>query len=458
MLKGLLILILALAPLPLASARPLAWSVLAVVVACSLILATLCEMIERTPSVAIAPLRIPAALALLIAIWVWVQSLPLQDAADLSPMWQMAGQAMGSMVFPSISLDREESVSHLLRLFTYSATFLAAWRVGRTGEDAGSIVRAVGLIGIAYALYGLIEYFSGTRTILWLQKWAYGEDLTGTFVNRNSFATFIGLGILANLAWLAQVLARNVDNRSWRSHVESVTESLLRRGLWQTLGLVIMGSALLFTHSRGGTVSVLLGVAALSVSAVSAPSLRAPWRTAFVTLAVLGAILIIALNGGSLLSRVGSTSVETDLRFDINSGTLSAISRNSLLGTGLGTFKYVYAPYQPPSEGKFVDRAHDDYLENILELGVPAAIVFYLILLLLVFECLTGMIRRRRNAIFPCLGLSASVLVGFHSAVDFSMQAPAVAITYTALLGVGVAQSRGSGGHAASKSAQQETA
>jgi O-antigen ligase len=177
-----------------------------------------------------------------------------------------------------------------------------------------------------------------------------------------------------------------------------------------------------------------------------------------VTLAVLGAILVVALNGSRLLTRAADTSVETDLRLDINRGTLSAIGENPLVGTGLGTFKYVYAPYQPPSEGKFVDRAHDDYLENILELGIPAGIVFCLVPVLLVWECLRGVIRRRRNAIFPCLALGASVLVGSQSAVDFSMQAPAVAITFAALLGVGVAQSRGSSGRSVSNGSLQGVA
>lgn len=458
MLKYLLTCVLALAPLPLASQRALAWSVLAITLGCLLLLAMLCEMIERTPSAQISPLRVPAGLALIIAVWIWMQSQPLQGAAEISHIWRAAARAMDSVVHPSISLDREESISHLLRLLAYGAAFLLAWRIGRVSEDAGWMIRALGMVCAVYALYGLIAYFSGSHTILWLTKWAYRDDLTGTFVNRNSFATFLGLGMLANLGWLAQVLARYVDNRSWRAHLESVSECLLRRGLWQTVGLVIIGSALLFTHSRGGTVSSILGVTVLVASALTVPSLRAPWRTSFVTLAVLGTTLMVVLDGGALLSRVADTSVETDLRLDINAGTLSAISKNYLLGTGLGTFKYVYAPYQPPSVGSRTDLAHDDYLENVLELGVPAGIAFYLMLLLLVLECLRGAFRRRRNAIFPCLGLSASVLVGCHSAVDFSMQAPAVATIYAVLLGVGVAQSQGSSDRAAREKSLQQTA
>src|SRR5262249_6874705 len=152
-----------------------------------------------TPSVEVGPLRVPAILAAMSAIWIVTQSLPFQSAAGLSPLWDEAARAMGSAVHPSISLDRDETIGHLVRLLTYAATFLAAWRIGRKSDDAGLIVRAIGVIGSIYALYGLIAYFSGTRTVLWFAKWAYQDDLTGTFINRSTFATFIGLCLLANL-------------------------------------------------------------------------------------------------------------------------------------------------------------------------------------------------------------------------------------------------------------------
>jgi hypothetical protein len=43
--------------------------------------------------------------------------------------------------------------------------------------------------------------------------------------------------------------------------------------------------------------------------------------------------------------------------------------------------------------------------------------------------------------VFPAIGFAASVVVGIHAAVEFSLQVPAVAVVYAALLGLGVAQS-----------------
>jgi hypothetical protein len=56
--------------------------------------------------------------------------------------------------------------------------------------------------------------------------------------------------------------------------------------------------------------------------------------------------------------------------------------------------------------------------------------------------CARGARLRRRDAVFPCLGIAASVLVDVHALVDFSLQIPAVTATYLFLLGTAVAQSR----------------
>ena len=56
----------------------------------------------------------------------------------------------------------------------------------------------------AYALFGLFAFFFTPDKVLWFDRWAYIGDLTSTFVNRNSFATFAGLGLFVVYAtWAA---------------------------------------------------------------------------------------------------------------------------------------------------------------------------------------------------------------------------------------------------------------
>ena len=435
--------LLALAPLPLASARPLAWSTLAIATAALIVVVAACELVDPTPFATFDPLRAPMALATVVALWAGIQCLPLDVSALRSEIWDSASRALDSAIVPSISVARELSLDRLLRLLTYAGAFLAAWRVGCRATGANALIRTVAAAAIVYSLYGLIVYFSGNQTILWFPKWAYKLDLTSTFVNRNFFGTYVGLGLIATLVLMAQVLTRRIDDGSFRSLVFQSVEGILRQGMWLTFALVILGSALLFTHSRGATAATLIGVIVLLATTTSAPSLRSRWRISFVILVAVAATVVFTLNGTGVLTRIASTS-DSDLRLDIDSGTWRAIGDHLLTGTGLGTFRFVYAPYQPPSVGLFVDLAHNDYLENVLELGIPAAVMFYGMLLVLVLRCVRGVFRRRRDAIFPCAALGATALVGSQAAIDFSMQMPAVAITYAVMLGLGVAQSESS--------------
>jgi hypothetical protein len=58
-----------------------------------------------------------------------------------------------------------------------------------------------------------------------------------------------------------------------------------------------------------------------------------------------------------------------------------------------------------------------------------------------VVRCAHAALTRRTSATAAIVATSATVIVGLHSFVDFSMQIQAVALTWTALLGAGVAQS-----------------
>lgn len=111
------------------------------------------------------------------------------------------------------------------------------------------------------------------------------------------------------------------------------------------------------------------------------------------------------------------------------------------LGTGLGSFSSVFPAYRTEAMPGRIDLAHDDYLENLLELGIPAAIALFAAVFVLFLGCVRGVRRRRRDAIFACVGVGATVLVAVHASVDFSLQNPAVTTAYCLLLGAAVAQS-----------------
>jgi hypothetical protein len=77
-----------------------------------------------------------------------------------------------------------------------------------------------------------------------------------------------------------------------------------------------------------------------------------------------------------------------------------------------------------------------------MELGWPMALGLVVCVLLLAMGCVRGVRRSNSHWVYPATGLAATVLVGLHATVDFSLQIPAVAIAYAAILGIACAQAR----------------
>ena len=169
------------------------------------------------------------------------------------------------------------------------------------------------------------------------------------------------------------------------------------------------------------------------------------WRSLAIA-AGFAAVLAAGLLGiaGELFSERmtrADAAIEENIRSDVFVMVNDAIKTSPWTGIGLGTFQDVFPAYRTgdlSSRGLW-DKAHNTYLENALELGIPAALALHLAIglgLLAAAGNLRSRGDRRRLAI---LGLSATLLVGLHAMVDFSLQMPAIALLYAALLGLSAA-------------------
>jgi O-antigen ligase len=440
---GILLGTIAITPFPFGSNRPWAWEVLGVIVGLLMSLLGAYQLLRpETRVTKLGPLRIPALLFATAVGWAVFQCLPLTPGAWHHPLWSQAQDYLGSQIITSISVNRIASISHTFRLITYGGIFWLSYSFCQETRRARTVIKAVALIVILYAAWGLIVYWTGNTTILWLDKWAYTADLTGTFVNRNSFATFTGLGLLSCIALLFDGMRKGVDfDESRRGILKATLEILFGHARWLILAFLGIATALLLSHSRGGAISTLLSLIAFLGAVCLAPSMRARWHMMFGVglIVALGSILLISDN--IVTKRLIETSVETEGRTRIFELTLEAIHDWPLLGTGLGTFRDVFPLYRTEDLPASVDRAHNDYLETIVELGFPAAIALFLSMISLLWICLRGVRRRRRDAVFPCIGMGATTLVAVHSLFDFSLQIPGVTSIYWLLMGAAVAQS-----------------
>jgi O-antigen ligase len=432
--------IVVLAPLPLGSARPLAWDALALAVALLLLATLLLPTFEV--SVEREGLSVPTVLFGIVIGVALLQTVPWVPAALRNPIWDQAIDILGEGVQGSVAADRPASFIYILRLLSYAGIFYLAVVTGRDANRARLGVRLIALSGCLYGIYGLLVYWSGNRTILWFPKWAYPQDLTGPFVNRNSFATYLGLCTLAALTLTLESLAR-IDlrgdfRRKFALAIEYITSHTLL-----LLMVFILVTALLLTHSRGGLAATFAGIMILLLAITFSPGTGRLRRVGAWSVGpcIIALLIAFSISGGMTLDRFGTADIDMSDRLLVDQLTIQAIKDYPILGIGLGSFASVFQIYRTAALTFYFDLAHNDYLQNLLELGIPAALCLFAAIGSLVGLCIHGIRTRYRDAIYPCLGLAASALVGLHAMIDFSLQIPAVTAVYLFLLGIAIAQS-----------------
>ena len=209
-------------------------------------------------------------------------------------------------------------------------------------------------------------------------------------------------------------------------------------GLWFALSLVLCMGVVL-SGSRGGAISLMVGLVAFAIFYVRGAS-----RIVVVSLIVLivTAVVLLAPSGERLVTRTAKLFAQgeagRELLFPM---TLAAIALRPLTGWGMNSFEKLYSVFQPPSLPDYYDKVHNTYLELAFDLGVPMALALIVAVAWIVGQCAVGFVNRRRDRELAGLGVFATALVGFHSLFDFSLQVPAVACCYFAILGIAWTQS-----------------
>jgi O-antigen ligase len=363
-------------------------------------------------------------------------------AAWHHPLWTMAGDALPADVPGRISLSADDNWTAMMRLLAYALVFCLALQFGRDRTRAQAMFGWLTLAGLLYGVFGLAVYWGGAHP-----AWLFGErslahDLRSTFVNRNHYATWQGLTVICAIAWFHHRMATpEVKPYAVPKDREARVEDFVLK-TWRPLtALLLMVAALILTHSRGGFLASLAGVAVLLwLLDRRSRSTRAASRVLVLSALVVAGIAFY-LTSEVLLDRIDRTDITTEERLAVFANVNRAIGDNPALGFGYGGFADSFRLYDQNESAVHYDRAHNTWLENAFELGLPASVCLFAALAGLAVTCWRGVGRRHRDWVFPAAGVAASVLVGVHATVDFSLQLPAVAMLYALVMGVACAQS-----------------
>jgi O-antigen ligase len=436
-----LLCLVVLSPVPFGSNRNWSWSLCALIIS----ILTLAWVINALWNKRTISLSLPAlifALFLIPCLWAFMQVSSFMPENWSHPLWAMTAEVLNISIQPTISITPDQGFTALMRLISYGLVFFLLFQFCLNPHRAQTTLKWLAIAGILFALYGLIVYWGNINLFFWTEQSLNIRNVSSTFINRNSYVTYAGLGLICLLALSLSISThRSGPYYALQGGREQRIESYIL-GSWKPLlGLMLITSALISTQSRGGSISAAIGVCTLLL--IYAMRVKLKTKTLLAGLGGVCLIILLAYSTSNepLLKRMVRVESGASERITVFKITIDAISNNPWTGFGYGGFDQGFKLYRNEDVGNIYDKTHNTYLENSFELGLPAAASLFLAILGLMLLTLRGVIFRRRDWLYPATGLASTALVASHSLVDFSLQIPAVAITYSAIMGLAVAQS-----------------
>jgi O-antigen ligase len=352
---------------------------------------------------------------------------------------------LGVELAPSVSIAKYEPFYNMGPPLAAILALTLGLVVGSDRHRARQLLLVVGWSGVGYACYGIVSTLLEPTMILWREKRAYVGYVTGTFINRNTAATYFGS---CAAIWLV-ILSERIRNQlpkgplRWKHFSQHFLSKVNKNVAFAFLAFFSCFMALLMSGSRAGVLVSMLTF----VAVVTAFFLRDAPKRSGLALLVAGAtgvaLLFVQLFGGAVNQHFDNQSLSDEGRLDAYRSTLHMIAEHPWFGTGLGTFAWSFPSYRSSEISLFGvwDLAHSTPLELVADLGIPLAAAIGLGWILILVLLIRAAVRSRRDGVVPLAALSVALIGLLHSMVDFSLQVPGYAIVAFAVVGVGLAQS-----------------
>ena len=427
-------------PILFAAVQPWVWSTYCLLMIAAFIL-HLWTMENQSGFPRVRSLKI---LVTLFFIWTFFLCIPFPHPvlAFLSPTrseilsrtWVLTGS---SPAWQTLSYLPRDAFSRWVFLLGLGLFFIVVRDLCRERKILQRIVFLIIGIGLIEALYGLIQALVPSMGVLWVDYvQSYLGTARGTFINRNNFAGFI------EMIWplaLGSTLAMAGRLTSLKAALNS---DKLNRQAMMALGIIVFLLALIFTRSRGGIISGLVGFLTFSVLARS--GMRAVAKHTRVLLGGIAVLLLIYMTTigiEPIMKRFLAIRGDGSSRMDIWRDSLPIV-RDYPLGIGLGNYENVFAVYNRSlTSDKTVIYAHNDYLQLLIETGG----VGFLAIISGFFIFLRKSARRikqldfRRDPLRFYLAVGAFsglISISIHSLFDFNLQIPANCLYFVVLMAV----------------------
>lgn len=303
-----------------------------------------------------------------------------------------------------------------LQYVAYGILLLIAAECVRHEDTRRVFILFMIVFGALYAFFALAQQLTSNGKIYWIHSPRFHGlgAIYGSYVNRNNYA-----GLMEMLVPIPLVVAFGHKLKGGKRALVAFCA-------------VLMATTIFLSGSRGGMIALVLEVVLLP--ALTFRTRRSP-RVALgsVAVGVLILALLAFLGKGQVLGRLGDLA--PGIRSNMTKDCLRMFFHRPVWGWGLGTFPTVYPGYRSFYTNLFINEAHNDYAQLLVETGLLG---FGLMLWFLVAMYRHGLPTSRRWEFTWDGALSLAALLGctgilIHSFADFNLQIPANAALFYVL-------------------------
>ena len=370
-----------------------------------------------------------ATAGILWLVRIWVD--PNHKRLLLPPVvWPML-LFLGYAAFHYMQADVEYTARReVLRLVLYALLFLVVLNNLHKSDCTQLVLYVMLMGGTGIAIYGLVQVIAGSESVWHFTRPSqYTGRGSGTFINPNHFAGF--LGMLLPLC-LASVLTGRISQPM--------------RILLGYSALMLLGGVAV-SMSRGAWISTAL----MLLSLVVILGLRKQFRLKgiILTCVVLGIISLFFVKSDfaqSRISRVSTPGTQEHVgsRTQLWSAAANVWKEEKLLGVGPAHFDHRFPEHRPTNLQSRPVRVHNDYLNLLVDWGLIGLLLAGVWLGTLTFVIIRSWKYSQRTSsdlsaktsnraafvLGSTLGLGA---LGLHSFVDFNLHIPSNAMLATTL-------------------------
>lgn len=366
-----------------------------------------------------------AGAAMLLVLWSVQQVLQgrieIRPNPLFAPMLVFGALVLAQLVFRR-SAYMHETVNGALLFVAYGILCFLASQVIVRKEQLQRLAILFSVYGTAVACFALLQGISSNGRLYWLREPSNGGWIYGPYVNHNHYA-----GLMEMLVPIPLVIALSklTDQRG--------------RAVAAVAGAIMAGTIFL-SGSRGGMIALLAELAILSVLLIrQKKGIRTAVTVGLFAVVVVG--VLVWLGGAELGRRIATMSsashsdITNSMRMSLNRDGIRMFLRRPVLGWGLGTFPIAYPEFRSFYTNFFVNEAHDDYVQLLVEMGALgfATMLWFMIA---AFRSCLGKLGNWSTDING--SLAAACLLGIsgilvHSLVDFNLQIPANAALFYVL-------------------------